>query len=365
MFDQYNQYIQQNSPIHELVKFEDSIQQLNIEQAIQVNFSDNGKNIQLTYKGKQFYSPVDRPLIHQLGGRAWQNCQKFKDISELWHTKFKQNPHQLEQELSEVFTRYNLTLRYHTDKAGLHKIYGIVTPNFVDVNQLNFREQFIEQACQNSMIIPESQGFEKGFHGEVIEYFKLDHSGFQTEFKYGLVYARNNGYEAYKVNWGRLIIICTNGLKRWDGGNCFAWKHTKEVDLAEFINKTVNDGVANQQFIEESISSARARPLHNTDIEQLLHRLSLAKASKQRVTDRIKVEAKAVGFNQWALSQSLTWLGTHEKGIQPRGRKQLTGLGTDILENSLAEVLEEESSIYYDGSYGLVLPKNFGQACAA
>jgi hypothetical protein len=364
MFDQYNQYIQQSSPIHELVKFEDSIQQLNIEQAIQVNFSDNGKNIQLTYKGKQFYSPVDRPLIHQLGGRAWQNCQKFKDISELWHAKFKQNPHQLEQELSEVFTFYNLTLRYHTDKAGLHKIYGIVTPNFVDVNQLDFREQFIEQACQNSMIIPESQGFEKGFHGEVIEYFKFDSTGFQTEFKYGLVYARNNGYEAYKVNWGRQVVICTNGLKAWRGSQ-LKWKHTKEVNLSAFIQQSVNDGVGNQKFLEERISASRNQALHHSDIEQLLPRLSLAKASKQRVIDRITVEAKEVGFNQWALSQSLTWLGTHEKGIQPRGRKQLTGLGTDILENSLAEVLEEESSVYYDGSYGLVLPKNFRQACAA
>ena len=87
--------------------------------------------------------------------------------------------------------------------------------------------------------------------------------------------------------------------------------------------------------------------------------MSLAQASKQRMLDRIKIESNEVGYNEWALSQSLTWLGSHEKSIQKRSQRQLTGLGTDILEHSLDEVLEEESQLYYDGSYGLVLPKGF------
>jgi len=365
MFDQYNKYTQKNSPIHELVKFEATIQQLNIEQAIQVNLSSDGQNIQFTYNGVRFYSAVERPLIHQLGGRIWKNCPTFKDVNKLWQYTFKQNPAQLEQALVDIFSRYDLTIRYHTDNKGINRVYGIVTENFVDVNQLDFRQRFIEQISESSALIPESQGVEKGAYGEVIEYFKFDHAGFQTEFRYGLVHAKNNGYDAYKVNWQRLVLICTNGLKAWKGGNRFAWKHTKEVDLAEFIDQTVNDGVANQVYLEECINTARENPLHKSDIEQLIERMSLAKASKQRVTNRIKVEANEVGFNQWALSQSLTWLGTHEKGIQPRVQKQLTGLGTDVLEHSLGEVLEEESPIYYNGSYGLLLPKNFRQRSAA
>lgn len=36
-------------------------------------------------------------------------------------------------------------------------------------------------------------------------------------------------------------------------------------------------------------------------------------------------------------------------------------MGSTILERSLDEVLEKESQLYYDGSYGLVLPKGFNK----
>ena len=49
----------------------------------------------------------------------------------------------------------------------------------------------------------------------------------------------------------------------------------------------------------------------------------------------------------------------HEKAISLQTQKQFTALGTDILEHSLNEVLEQESKIGYDGYYGLILPKGF------
>lgn len=360
MLDQRKLLTGNDNLIDSLVSFENTIKQMDVEQAITVKFSNKGKILSLIYKGMVFQGQVSRPLIHQLGGRAWRNAPDFKIVNKLWAVKFKENPNALEQELAEVFNQFDLSIRYTINTKGENKIYGIVTPTFIDVNQQQFRNQFMQQMEDITGLKPESEGIEKGDFGEVVENFKFDSDGFQTRFKYGLVYARNNGYEAYKVNWGREIIICTNGLKRWEGSH-FAWKHTREIDLSQFIQRTIADGVGNQKFLEERIEIGRASALADNTIEHLSTRLSLAKASKERFIQRLAVESKAVGFNEWALSQSLTWLGTHEKGIQLRGRKQLTGLGTDILENSLSAVLEEESKIYYDGSYGLILPKGFKQ----
>lgn len=365
MLDTRRIYLENDNPLQGLVNFESTVQQIDVECPVKVQFSENGNTVQFIHNGIELIGKVDRPLIHQLGARAWGQKQSFKAISELWHKKSKLNRFGLEQELEAVFSRYDLTIRYNTDKRGQNQVYGIVTPHFIDVNQLEFRKNFIDQACLTTGLIPESTGFEKGLFGEVTEYFKFDNPGFQTEFKYGLVYARNNGYEAYRVNWERYVLICTNGLKRREGDNKFHWKHTKEVDLTEFISKTVNEGIANQNFLEEKISSSRNTQLNQSKITALMQRMSLAHASKERVVNRLTVEANEVGYNEWALSQSLTWLGSHEKSIQRRSKQQLTGLGTDILEHSLDEVLEEESKLYYDGSYGLVLPKGFKQGCAA
>jgi hypothetical protein len=358
MLNQRKAYIENTNPIQGLVNFENTMRQLNVEQPVKVQLSRNGKSVQIIHNGVVLNGAVERPLIHQLGSRAWGKNHNFNVINALWQQKFANNRFELEQELAAVFSRHDLSIRYHTDR-GQNQIYGIVTPHFVDVNQLEFRQNFMEQIRHTTALVPESRGIEISNHGQITEFFKFGTSNFQTKFQYGLVYAKNNGYEAYKVNWDRLIIICTNGLTRWEGGNQFSWKHTKEVDLAEFITNTVKDGMGNQKFLEERITASRDTALNQNWIQELMARLSLTQPSKERVSHRLAIESEQVGYNEWALSQSLTWLGSHEKAISFRNRQQLIDLGTDILEHSLDEVLEEESKLCYDGFYGLVLPKGF------
>ncbi len=73
--------------------------------------------------------------------------------------------------------------------------------------------------------------------------------------------------------------------------------------------------------------------------------------------NRLEVEAKSVGGNERALSQALTWLGSHDRHIGHWTKTQLTSLGTEILENSLPHVLPSESLIQGNGMYGMVLPE--------
>jgi hypothetical protein len=63
-----------------------------------------------------------------------------------------------------------------------------------------------------------------------------------------------------------------------------------------------------------------------------------------------------VGNNEWALSQALTWLGSHDRHISTWSKQQLTTLGTEVLESSLPKVLTAKASAKGDGMFGILLP---------
>jgi|GEM_PF-3088717 hypothetical protein len=130
--------------IQNLVNHENSMKQLDVEAPIKVQLSKDGKTIQFIHNGLVLNGAVERPLIHQLGSRAWGQNQDFNLIAERWKQMFKNNRVELEQELASTFNRHNLSIRYHSYK-GQNQIYGIVIPHFVDVNQLEFRQHFMEQ----------------------------------------------------------------------------------------------------------------------------------------------------------------------------------------------------------------------------
>ncbi|GFO72103.1 hypothetical protein BJAS_P2077 [Bathymodiolus japonicus methanotrophic gill symbiont] len=111
MFDQRNVFLKNVSPIQNLVNSEQQLHKLDVEQAIEVKFSGDSNTLQFNYNGLVINAKVDRPLMHQLGGRSWGQGLAFKSIAEIWKKKLIQNRSILEQELAEVFSRYDLTIR--------------------------------------------------------------------------------------------------------------------------------------------------------------------------------------------------------------------------------------------------------------
>lgn len=358
MLDQKKMLNEDLKPIIDLVKYENSIKQINAEKPVKVHLENNGKALKLICDGVELNGNLGRPLKHQLGSRIWRNKNKFSEIDTIWQDKFHKDPSGLEHQLASVFKKNDLCIRYDTDRKGKNNIYGIVTPHFIDVNQLDFRKKFIKKVEKNSKLKPISNGIIKSPYGQVIEFFEIETPGFQTTYKYGLVYAKNNGYEAYKVNWERKVLICTNGLTAWKD-KYFRWKHTKKIDLDNFITNTVNDGIANQHFLEDRINASKERTLQQSMVDELISRLSLASASKNRIKNRLSIESKNVGNNEWALSQSLTWLGSHEKYVPRSVKPKLIDLGTKILENSLVGILRTEGQVVHNGNYGFLLPLKF------
>ncbi|MBF0220602.1 MAG: hypothetical protein HQL49_13900 [Gammaproteobacteria bacterium] len=342
--------------LNDLVSFEQKVISLPIDRRPVVHLSEAGDSIRLLHGGVHASSRLNRPLIHQLGSRIWGNNQSYEAVAKQWIEAFKADKSGLEQAISALFDHHDLNMRYFQQGANHQQIYGFTSPQFVEVNPLDFRAAFIEQASHNSAIIPRSIGVEVNRFGNVVESFDFNSPGFQVGYKYGLVYARNTGYDAYKVTWGRWVLVCTNGMKRFEGTQS-RWKHNHEMDLRSFIDQTVNDGLVNQLALEQQITTARSHALEQSQIQELFARMSLATATKERLNAQITADARLVGHNEWALSQAFTYLGSHDRHIARRTKNQFTEIGTDVVEHSLGEVLDKESTVGYDGYYGLLRPK--------
>lgn len=351
-------------PIAELIDFEKSIQRIDVKHPVKIRFSADGKNLCLDHGDMQLQGRVNRPFMHQLGSRAWGRANSYAEIERLWGKKFSTDRVELESELTNVFKENDLIIKYFHGASGINTIYGVVSPHFIEVNQLEFRHQFLESLGCDSPLKPISTGITVSDYGQVAEVFDFNDQGLQTKYRYILVYARNNGYEAYQVNWGREVVVCTNGLTTWKGSK-FKWKHTRETDLKDFISLTVNEGVANQHFIEGRIKESRETLLQPVRLKELLERLSVARATKQRITNRLAIEAGEIGGNEWALSQAFTWLGSHEKHIPIKVRSQFVRLGTNILEKSLHDTLNDQVIAGPSGHYGVLLPPELRQPAHA
>lgn len=339
-----------------LVEFEKSVSNIDIEKPIQVKFI-SGKIQLTTHDGVKLYGAIGRPLIHQIGGRIWGTNLEFKEIDKIWRNKYKTDQAELESDLTSAFRKNDLSIRYHTDKKGENHIYGIVTPYFLDVNQFDFRQVFLETIRENKNLNPVSLGIKKNNYGKVIEIFQFYNKGFQTNYEYILNYAQNDGYDSYKVIWGREIVICTNGLTNWKNATKSNWRHTKEIELEKFVSNSINEGIGNQEFLEKRIEKSKDTILKTSSISELMNRLSLAQASKGRVLNRLATESNVVGNNEWALSQALTWLGTYEKALPFSVKPQVTNLGTKILEESLDTLMKKQPKKDSRGRYGLILPR--------
>lgn len=345
--------------LNRLVDFERQVKEVRIDAPPKVQLAADGKGIQLQYGGQAFQGAVDRPIVHQLGGRIWPQAESFKDVAKAWDLRFKQNRAQLESDIASVFERYDLSVR-HVQKGNAKRIYGIVSPQFVEVNQLDFRAKFLDAARRHGGFVAQTKRVEQTPFGNVVEFFQIDSPGFQIGLDYGLVYARNTGYDAFKVQWGRYVLICTNGLKRWESHSRSKWNHNQEVDLGDFLNNTLQEGIGHQAFLEERIAKAQTQSLSQEQTRTVVDRLSLAAAPKRRLTSQIASESRRVGENEWALSQALTYLGSHDRDVSFWTKRQFTDLGTDVLEQSLDEVLRSKPAIGRDGRYGIVLPHSKG-----
>ncbi len=312
--------------------------------------------IKLHVAGVDIVSLVDRPFIHKFGQQLWNDLDSYEKIEDRWKKAIRNSAF-----LSELLTAIKesgLKVRYFTD-GRLNRAYGYMGENFVDVDQIAFRNDFLEKFKEFEAFDQKDTKFQITKHGDLIEFFNINSPGYQTEFRYGIKHAKNNGYDAYKTIWQRLVLICTNGLTDFRTENTLKWNHNQAANLEEFISTSLESGIGNQQFLEEQIALRMDSPLEKELTEELVERLSLANSTKDRLRDRLRIEIQHTGRNEWSMSQAMTHLGTHDRHISIRTKSQMTTVGTLILEQSIHGALSNGARLQNDGYYGLVLPNSF------
>jgi hypothetical protein len=279
--------------------------------------------------------------MHQLGSRIFPLTKNiFKLVKFQWEYEFKKNLGGLKQNIIDVLKSKQLVIRYFS-KNGNNEIYGIVSSSFQEINQLEFRESFINELKQLDDFSVESK-LTVNRNGQLIEEFIPAFSQQQVAYTYCLIHGNNNGYNAIKMFWGRKVIICSNGLTRYKDADNFILNHTQSSNSKTFVQQTVEEGIKNYNFINNRIETSSNSILQDSTFNDFLGGITLARATKDRIADRLKTEVKVTGNTEWSLSQSLTWLAEHEKAIGTFTKNLLRDTGTFILEEGLEKFMSEK-----------------------
>lgn len=278
-------------------------------------------------------APIARPIIHQIGSRLWGGTAPYHTIATQW-ARHIQQPELFSQRIARALTRFDLRLRALPTPAGL-QCYGLVSDQFRTINQLELRAAFLAAIHARDDVAAQPHASETGRYGEVIEYFNF-HSPHAHDFllRYGLAYARNTGYQATHVRYGRVVVVCSNGLTVW-----FATQaelvHLADADLQTFISATVAAGHTHLIDLQSHLAERQATLANPTSRRALLTALPLAPNLRERLAQQIQVETARTGTTEWTVAQAFTAVATHERRLRPGMASLLTRVGTMVLEQGL------------------------------
>ena len=320
-----------DTALEQVFERESQVRTVSLLGPVQVQLRPGANRIWLKVAGMVIEGRLDTALIHQLGSRIWPN-QGLEPTAELWKKTARAD---LAQKISAVLSCSGLVLRYRETEHGL-EIYGLTSSKFVEMDQRHFRKVLVE-AMRPLGIAPNGEVFETAFK-EVVEEFDLPPRKGAVGLTCSVIYGLNTGYSSYRLRWGRVILVCTNGMTSFQAVARDRWLHSGDVEIARFVDASVHGAYDHLSLLERQIIAACDRRLDDARVEQFLTRLVLAKATKQRILGQLDAEFMDTGRNEWSLSQALTYLGTHERAIPPRVRDHLTRLGSGIVDGSLDAV---------------------------
>lgn len=328
-FEQTNLDI--DAALNQVVERESQVRAIPLLGPVQVELCPGANRIWVKVAGMVIEGKLTAGLIHQLGSWVWPN-QDRSATAELWKKNARNG---LAQRLAAVLSNSGLVLRYRETENGL-EIYGLTSSKFVEMDQRHFRKVLVE-AMRPLGIAPSGDVFETAFK-EVVEEFKLPPRKGAVGLTCRVIYGLNTGYSSYRLRWGRVILVCTNGMTSFEGVARDRWLHSGDVEIARFVDASVHGAYDHLSLLERKIVAACDRRLDDDRVDQFLARLVLAKATKHRIVGQLDAEFQATGRNEWSLSQALTYLGTHERAIPPRVRNHLTRLGSEVVDGSLDAV---------------------------
>lgn len=320
------------SALHAVIAREAQVKLIPLDHSVSIKLSPYNRRISIATSGREFSGNLDTKLIHQLGNRIWRN-RSYDAVLELWCSHQQSD---LVDFLEDTLSKSGQMLRY-SEVGSTNQIYGITSPNFLVMNQNAFRDALVS-ALRHHGISPNKNVSHTRF-GEVTEEFSVPRQGGQVGLNCRVLYGLNNGYSSYRIIWGRTVLVCSNGLTEFEKIGRDRWLHTRNVTIENFSKASVEAALNHLTTLESQILAANNRPVIYSILQELMRRLVLAKATKERIRARLCHELNDTGPNEWSVSQAFTFLGQHEQAISFRVRLNLTRIGSILLERPLEQLL--------------------------
>ena len=333
--------------LNSLIEFESTVKTFPMLHSVSVRLATQSNVIILSINGLDFFGCIDSKLIHQLGSNLWPYRSRVETES-IWNRHLHTDLCSL---LSNALSHSGSVLRYY-EKLGTRWIYGVTSNGFIEMNQMDFRtilsNELIKQGISPSGKISLTP------YGEVVESFSVPGQQSQVGLVCKVLYGRNNGYSSYRLNWGRFVLVCSNGLTDFRSVARDRLLHTNSVDVSDFVSGSVSDAYNHLSLVEKQIVDAQNRAVNHFLLDQLMTRLVFARATKDRILTRLDHEFRDTGSNEWSVSQALTYLGQHEKAIPLRVQDDLTRLGSSLLDHTLEHVATAPATIDSSGFYDIL-----------
>ena len=167
----------------------------------------------------------------------------------------------------------------------------------------------------------------------------------EAEYSLEVDTGQNSGLSGYNVAIFGNILICSNGVRVTKMEKSIHAKHTRvrEMDEAEAaplvakrIAMTVMGALDSVAFVDKLLKKAQRRKVAPERLLAILKGFVvggyISKRVAKQVFDRLDEQKGIDGNTLWTLSQTLTYVGTHNEGLGQGVRDSLATLGGKVLD---------------------------------
>lgn len=338
--------------------------------------------VHIFYDDFEFKSRMDLKFIHQIGSRVkWEdgvNDYTLDQITKKWIDEITKDIslnsiiNKIENVFNDAFLNdKNLDIICNGNQNPF-LIYGIVSRFYEVSDQLEFRDKFINKCSEISgcfNLLHTNVYYNKEFKS-VTEYFLFKPQKDDAfNLSCGLVYGKNNGYGSYSIVWRRVtkkseaifLPIQSSTKSNWKNNPRYVNLPNEGID--DFVENIVTEGLAHKRNIEEkyrsNVNYNFTESIIRDYFNRILSRITIAKASKDRVIDQWEKEYLNKGssnaLSSWSVCETLTFVGTYNKAIPESMRKLLRQAGTEIFDANFEKFFKiyEKNNLCVKCSFGI------------
>ena len=353
--------------LEKIVDVEKRLKKVQLSPSSSFSVEINDK-LEIHIDGEVFSSKNGRQLVHQVDYRLIPDFDRlFKPTHDNTTTSGVVKKTEVANRIAEALKKNRSILLLD---IGKKTIYGVVSDQFCEINQLEFRSKFIDAYKEIGLSEISENGVGQTSFGEPIEIFSfnaLPKRRVGEPIKYGseVIYGLNNGISPFRIAVSRTILVCANGLTRVQNLSFAKLTQTKDYDINGFINNIKNNIIEYDDYLQKLIDASKHRNLNPSFVNELFDRLHVATVVKNRIKEQLDIEKSKTGETEWSLSQAFTFLSSHfynHSFYERHNQRVLEEVGSNIIDNSLEYLLDQdvkETSYFKQKTWGNLLPRDF------